>query len=80
MVKNLRKTYSGNEISPSLLVSKSIKNFEGAQFNSPGTLSPLKNPSLIRFDSEGGNTGTIARIKSAGVIKTSPAGVRIDAK
>lgn len=65
---------------PSLLVSKSMKNLEGAQSNSPGTRSPLKNPSLTRVDSDGGNTGTIARIKSAGVISTSPPGVRNDAK
>lgn len=67
-------------MSPSLLVSKSIKNSEGAQYSSPGTCSPLREPSLTRFDSEGGKTGTTARIKSAGVIKTSPPGVRMDAK
>ena len=67
-------------MSPSLFVSKSIKNFEGAQCNSPGTRSPLKYPSLTRFDSDGGKTGTMARIKSAGVIKVSPEGVLTDAK
>ena len=72
--------YSEKEISPSLLVSKSMKNLEDAQCNSPGTVSPLRNHSLMRFDSDGGNTGTTARIKSAGVIRTSPSGVLKDAK
>lgn len=67
-------------MSPSLLVSKSIKNFDGSQRKSPGTRSPLKKPSLTRLDSEEGNTGTTALIRSAGVMKTSPAGVRMDAK
>lgn len=72
--------YSEKEISPSLLVSKSMKNLEGAQCNSLGTVSPLRNPSLTRFDSDGGNSGTTARIKSAGVRRTSPSGVLKDAK
>lgn len=74
------ETHSPKDMSPSLLVSKSMKNLEGGQCNSPGTRSPLRNPSLTRFDSEGGNTGTTARIKSAGVINTSPAGVLTEAK
>ena len=73
-------SYSEKEMSPSPLVSKSMKNFEGAQCNFPGTVSPLRNPSLTRFDSDGGNTGTTARIKSSGVIRTSPSGVLKDAK
>ena len=67
-------------MSPSLFVSKSIKNSEGSHSNEPGNCSPLKEPSLTRLDSEGGNTGTMARIKSAGVIKTSSPGIRFDAK
>lgn len=73
-------THSGKDMSPSLLVSKSMKNCEGSQSSSPGTRSPLRKPSLTRFDSDEGNTGTTALIKSAGVIRTSPAGVRRDAK
>lgn len=75
-----QKAYSGNDISPSLLVSKSIKKFDGLQCKSPGLRSPLKYPSLMILDSDGGNTGTTARIKSAGNINTSPSGLRKDAK
>jgi len=78
--KKTTNTHSAKEMSPSLLVSKSIKNCEGSHCNSPGTCSPLRKPSLTRVDSEGGKTGTMARIKSAGVIKTSPPGDRTDAK
>lgn len=73
-------THSANDISPSPFVSNSIKKSEGAQRNSPGTNSPFRNPSLTRLDSDGEKTGTTALIKSAGVISTSPLGVRIDAK
>lgn len=79
-IKRTTNTHSTKEMSPSLLVSKSIKFFEGSHCNSPGTSSPLRKPSLTRFDSEGGKTGTMARIKSAGVIKISPLGLRTDAK
>lgn len=65
---------------PSLSVSKSIKNSEGAQHNSPGVLSPLRYPSRTRFDSDGGKTGTTARIKSAGVINVSPLSAMKEAK
>lgn len=67
-------------MSPSPFMSNSMKNSEGGQYRSPGTSSPLRNPSRIRPDSEGGNTGTTARIKSAGVMSTSPEGVRTVAK
>lgn len=73
-------THSANDISPSLLVSKSIKNSEGAHCKSPGDHSPFKDPTLTRVSLVGGNTGTTARIRSAGVINTSPSGVRNDAK
>jgi hypothetical protein len=79
-MKDTTNTHSGKEMSPSLFVSKSIKNSEGSHCNVPGTCSPLREPSLTRLDSEGGNTGTTARIKSAGVIKTSPPVVLFDAK
>lgn len=72
--------YSGNDISPSLLVSKSIKKVDGAQRKSPGWRSPLRFPSLTLSDSDGGNTGTTALIKSAGVMNISPSGLRKDAK
>lgn len=67
-------------MSPSLLVSKSIKNVDGAQRNSPGSCSPLKYPSLTISESDGGKTGTTALIKSAGVMHTSPSGFLDDAK
>ena len=67
-------------MSPSLSTSKSIKKSEGAQCNSPGFLSPPKYPSLTRLDSDGGKTGTTARIRSAGFISNSPSGDRKDAK
>lgn len=73
-------TYSGKEISPSLLVSKSIKNLDGEQCNSPGWCSPFKYPSLTISDSDGGKTGTTALIKSAGVIHISPSGFLDEAK
>lgn len=75
-----RKTHSLKDIRPSLFVSKSIKNSEGAHRKSPGLLSPLRCPSRIRCDSEGGNTGTTARIKSAGVINVSPSSEEKDEK
>ena len=65
---------------PSLFTSKSMKNCDGAQCNSPGDLSPLRDPSLTTFDSEGGNTGTIARIKSPGLMRVSPLVFSTDAK
>lgn len=77
---NNQATHSLKDISPSLFTSKSIKKSEGPQHNSPGLLSPLKYPSLTRLDSEGGNTGTTARIRSAGFISNSPSGDRKDAK
>ena len=67
--------YSGKYMNPSLLVSKSMKNCEGGQHNCPGIRSPLRKPSPTQFDSDGGNIGTSARIKSTDVIRTSPAGV-----
>lgn len=73
-------TYSGKDISPSLSVSKSIKKAEGLQYNSPGLRSPLKYPSLTMLDSDGGKTGTIARIRSAGFITSSPSKFWLDAK
>jgi hypothetical protein len=51
---------------PSLFVSNSMKNSDGAQCNSPGLRSPLNLPSRMAVDSDGGNTGTTALIKSAG--------------
>ena len=57
-----------------------MKNSEGGQRNWPGLLSPFKYPSLTRLDSDGGKTGTTARIRSAGFISSSPSGVRQDAK
>lgn len=72
--------YSANDISPSLSVSKSIKNSEGEQSNWPGIFSPFRYPPRTLDASDGGNTGTTARIKSAGVINTSPEGDRKDAK
>ena len=67
-IKRRTDTHSAKEMSPSLLVSKSMKNWEGAHCNWPGTDSPLRKPSLTRFDLDDGNTGTTARIKSAGVM------------
>lgn len=77
---NLHTTYSEKDISPSLFVSNNMKNFDGAQFKSPGCCSPRRCPSLTKFDSDGGNTGTTALIKSAGYINTSPSELRKDAK
>lgn len=73
-------THSLKDTWPSLFVSKSIKNFEGAHCSSPGLLSPLRYPSLTRCDSDGGNTGTTALIRSAGVINISPSSASKDAK
>ncbi|KAK3006059.1 hypothetical protein RJ639_016677 [Escallonia herrerae] len=67
----VNRRLSGKHI---VVVSKNIKNFEGAQRNLPGTDSPLRYPSLTRFASDGGNTRTTALIKSAGVINISPEG------
>uniref|UniRef100_A0A9I9EBP2 Uncharacterized protein n=1 Tax=Cucumis melo TaxID=3656 RepID=A0A9I9EBP2_CUCME len=68
-------SYSAKEMRPSLLVSKSMKNLEGAQHSSPEILlSPLRKPSLTRLDSDGGNTGTMALIRSDGLIYISPSG------
>ena len=76
-----KNSYSAKEMRPSLLVSKSMKKVEGAQHSSPDILlSPLKKPSLTRLDSDGGNTGTMALIRSDGLIYISPSGVWIDAK
>lgn len=73
-------THSLKDMWPSLFVSKSIKNFDGAHSSSPGFLSPLRYPSLTRCDSDGGNTGTTALIRSAGVINISPSWASKDAK
>jgi hypothetical protein len=73
-------TYSAKEMSPSPFVSNSMKKSEGAQCSSPGWRSPLSLPSLTIFDSEGGNTGTTALIKSVGNMYTSPSGLWMDAK
>lgn len=73
-------THSLKDTRPSLFTSKSMKNCEGEQRNSPGNLSPLRDPSLTMFDSDGGNTGTMARIKSPGVIRVSPRLFFTDAK
>lgn len=51
-------THSAKDISPSLLVSKSRKNSEGAHCKSPRDHSPLKLPTLTWLSSAGGNTGT----------------------
>lgn len=75
-----KATHSLKDISPSLFTSKSIKKSEGGQRNRPGLLSPLKYPSLTSLDSDGGKTGTTARIKSEGFMSNSPSGVRKDAK
>lgn len=74
------RTHSLKDISPSLSTSKSIKNSEGRQNKWPGLLSPFKYPSLTSLDSDGGKTGTTARIRSTGFISSSPSGVRQDAK
>jgi hypothetical protein len=62
----VHSTYSAKEMRPSLFVSNSIKNSDGAQCNSPGLRSPLNLPSRTMVDSDGGKTGTTALIKSAG--------------
>ena len=80
MVCLVKKTHSLKEMRPSLSTSKSMKNSDGEHLSSPGFLSPVKYPSLTRWDSDGGNTGTIALIKSAGFISNSPFDVRTDAK
>lgn len=79
-VKETLKTHSLKEIRPSSFTSNNIKNSEGAQRNSPGALSPIKYPSRTKWDSDGGNTGTTARIRSAGLISNSPSGFSADAK
>ena len=56
------EAYSGKDMNPSLLVSKSMKNCERGQLNCPGIRFPLRKPSRTQFDSDGGNTGTSARI------------------
>uniref|UniRef100_A0A0A9E461 Uncharacterized protein n=1 Tax=Arundo donax TaxID=35708 RepID=A0A0A9E461_ARUDO len=67
MLSNVtKKMYSAKEMRPSLFVSNSMKNFDGAQCNSPGLRSPLNLPSRTMVDSDGGKTGTTALIKSAG--------------
>jgi hypothetical protein len=80
IIRSMHRTYSGNEIRPSLFVSNSKKNSDGEHRSSPGFRSPLKRPSLTMSDSDGGNTGTIARIRSAGSMNTSPSEFRTDAK
>ena len=53
-------------------------NYSGwGQGISPGDRSPLKDPYRTMLESNGGNTGTIARTRSAGVINNSPLGVGI---
>lgn len=78
--KSILKTYSGNEIRPSLFVSNSKKKSDGAHRSSPGFGSPLNRPPLTMSDSDGGNTGTTARIRSAGFMNTSPSEFLTDAK
>jgi hypothetical protein len=80
MVLACMTTYSGNEISPSPFVSNNMKNFEGGHFKSPGDLSPPREPSLTRCEPDGGNTGTIALIKSAAVMNVCPSSLRTDEK
>lgn len=72
----LNNTHSLKDISPSLFTSKSIKKSEGGQSKWPGLLSPIKYPFLTSLDSDGGKTGTTARIRSAGFMSNSPSGVR----
>lgn len=74
------RTHSWKDISSSLSTSKSIKKCEGEQHKWPGLLSPFKYPSLTMLDSDGGKTGTTARIRSTGFMTISPSGVWQDAK